>query len=141
MQPTDVDNEDVPPMVRRLQARGTPWNKMAVIYRASWMGKAAFLELQKAGVPVAWANKNSSSNFDPLSPSIKLMTMHASKGLKFPVVSIPGLGHLPNRKGTVADEARLLYVAMTRAIEMLVPTGDRRYTFVDWLKGALTKTV
>ena len=28
------------------------------------------------------------------------------------------------RKGEVADEARLLYVAMRRAIEMLVLTGD-----------------
>ena len=123
---------------QQLQARGTPWNEMAIIYRASWMGEAAFVELQKADVPVAWLNQNSSSrNFDPLSPSIKLMTMHTSKGLEFPVVFIPGLGYLPNAQGEIADEARLLYVAMTRAIEMLVLTGDRRSVFVERLKSAL----
>ncbi len=46
--------------------------------------------------------------------------MHSSKGLAFPVVFIPKLGYLPNRAGEVADEARLLYVATTRAIERLV---------------------
>jgi superfamily I DNA/RNA helicase len=56
--------------------------------------------------------------------SIKLMTMHTSKGLEFPVVFIPGLGYLPNAQGAIADEARLLYVSMTRAIEVLVLTGD-----------------
>ena len=126
---------------QQLQARGTPWNEMAIIYRASWMGEVAFSELQKVGLPVTWLNENSSSrNFDPLSPSIKLMTMHTSKGLEFPVVFIPGLGYLPNARGQVGDEARLLYVAMTRAIEMLVLTGDRRSAFVVRLKGALSKT-
>ena len=124
--------------VQQLQERGMPLNEMAIIYRAKWMGEVAFSELHKAGVPVAWLNQNSSSrNFDPLSPSLKLMTMHSSKGLEFPVVFIPGLGYLPNPKGEIADEARLLYVAMTRAIEMLVLTGDRRSAFVDRLKGAL----
>ena len=124
--------------VQQLQERGMPLNEMAIIYRAKWMGEVALLELQKAGVPVTWLNQNSSSrNFDPLSPSLKLMTMHSSKGLEFPVVFIPGLGYLPNAKGEIADEARLLYVAMTRAIEMLVLTGDRRSAFVDRLKGAL----
>ena len=67
------------------------------------------------------------------------MTMHSSKGLEFPVVFIPGLGHLPNAQGEIADEARLLYVAMTRAIEMLVLTGDRPSAFVARLKGALAR--
>lgn len=63
--------------------------------------------------------------------------MHTSKGLEFPVVFIPGLGYLPNARRKIADEARLLYVAITRAIEMLVLPGDRRSVFVDRLKGAL----
>ena len=125
---------------QQLQARGTPLHEMAIIYRAKWMGEVAFAELNRAGVPVAWLNQNSSSrNFDPLNPSVKLMTMHSSKGLEFPVVFIPGLGHLPNAQGDIGDEARLLYVAMTRAIEMLVLTGDRRSAFVERLKGALAR--
>ena len=123
-----------------LHAQGIPWYEMAVIYRTKWMGEQAFAELQQADIPVAWLNQNSSSrHFDPLCPSVKLMTMHSSKGLEFPVVFIPGLGYLPNRTGTVADEARLLYVAMTRAVEQLVLTGDRSSEFTGRLKGALAK--
>jgi hypothetical protein len=125
---------------QKLHTQGVPWNEMAIIYRTHWMGKSAFSELQRAGLPVAWLNQDSNSrNFDPLSPSIKLMTMHTSKGLEFPIVFIPGLGYMPNMQGDVADEARLLYVAMTRAIEMLVLTGDRRSVFVERLKEALAR--
>ena len=37
------------------------------------------------------------------------------------------------------NEARLLYVAMTRAIEVLVLTCDRRSRFVERIEGALEK--
>ena len=46
--------------------------------------------------------------------------MHSSKGLEFPFVIIPGLGSLPKEGKDEAEEARLLYVAMTRATERLV---------------------
>jgi len=125
---------------QQLQERGIPWNEMAIIYRANWMGEKSFQQLQQAGLPVDWLNQSSSSrNFDPSTPSIKLMTMHASKGLEFPVVFIPGVGYLPNQYGNVADEARLLYVAMTRAIEVLVLTCDRPSVFTERLEGALGK--
>ena len=87
-----------------------------------------------------WINQSSASrHFDPTTQSIKLMTMHASKGLEFPVVFIPGVGYLPNKYGDVADEARLLYVAMTRAIEVLELSCDRRSVFVERLEGALER--
>jgi ATP-dependent exoDNAse (exonuclease V) beta subunit len=71
---------------------------MAIIYRDNWMGDKAFQQLQLAGLPVDWLNQSSSSlNSDPSTPSIKLMTMHASKGLEFPVVFISGVGYLPNQ--------------------------------------------
>jgi hypothetical protein len=89
------------------------------------MGEKAFQQLQQAGLPVDWLNQSSSSrNFDPSTPSTKLMTMHASKGLEFPVVFIPGVGYLPNRYNDVVDEARLLYVAMTRAIAPTFSSSD-----------------
>ena len=89
---------------------------------------------------VDWINQGDNSrNFYTSTQSIKLMTMHASKGLEFPVVFIPGVGYLPNRHNTAADEARLLYVAMTRAIEVLVLSCDRRSVFVERLDGALGK--
>lgn len=73
--------------------------------------------------------------------------MNASPLLAFPVVFIPGLGYLPNQHQSVTEEARLLYVAMTGAIEVLVLTcvdavgteGHRRSRFVERIEGALEK--
>ena len=54
-------------------------------------------------------------------PGVSLITMHASKGLEFPVVFVPTLNEdiVPYRKavqeGNLEEERRMLYVAMTRA--------------------------
>ena len=54
-------------------------------------------------------------------PGVSLMTMHASKGLEFPVVFVPTLNEdiVPYRKavqeGNLEEERRMLYVAMPRA--------------------------
>lgn len=56
---------------------------------------------------------------------VALMTMHGAKGLEFDVVFIPDVndGVVPYRKaveeGTVEEERRLMYVAMTRARDHL----------------------
>lgn len=56
---------------------------------------------------------------------IRLMTVHASKGLEFPKVYLPDVnegiyphGHMPDA-GKTEEERRMLYVAMTRAKEAL----------------------
>lgn len=69
--------------------------------------------------------------------SAKLLTMHASKGLEFPVVIIPGACALPDARADPAGEARLLYVAMTRAMDQLVLTCYRRSAFVERLQAAI----
>jgi superfamily I DNA/RNA helicase len=50
------------------------------------------------------------------------MTMHASKGLEFPVVALPGVGMMPEAGEAEAEEARLFYVAATRATDRLIVT-------------------
>ena len=64
---------------------------------------------------------------------ITLMTMHAAKGLEFPVVFLCGLeqGLMPlqidpTEAGDVEEERRLLYVGMTRAQRRLIMTHARR---------------
>ncbi len=58
---------------------------------------------------------------DRQTPGIRLMTMHASKGLEFDTVYLPDVneGRLPSRQSVtqeaVEEERRMFYVAMTRA--------------------------
>ncbi|MEP0755579.1 ATP-binding domain-containing protein [Trichocoleus sp. Lan] len=56
--------------------------------------------------------------------------MHFSKGLEFPIVFISGLGYLPHQDSQLQQEARLLYVEMTRATDRLTLTYHRASDFV-----------
>lgn len=71
--------------------------------------------------------------YDSKAEKVALLTMHAAKGLEFPVVFITGCEKdlIPLRppEGAVQDieeERRLFYVAMTRAKEMLYLTYARK---------------
>ena len=63
---------------------------------------------------------------DERAEKVTLMSVHASKGLEFPIVLIMGLeeGSFPSEKSCndadMEEERRLFYVAMTRASEQLV---------------------
>ena len=60
---------------------------------------------------------------------VQMMTLHASKGLEFPVVILAGLEEdlLPHRTlgGHIEEERRLFYVGVTRAQERLMMTRCR----------------
>ncbi|MFZ5774420.1 MAG: UvrD-helicase domain-containing protein [Thermodesulfobacteriota bacterium] len=67
--------------------------------------------------------------YDARAEAVAIMTMHAAKGLEFPVVFLAGIEEevIPCTIATltpdVAEERRLFYVAMTRARERLVITS------------------
>lgn len=46
--------------------------------------------------------------------------MRASKGLEFPVVALPGVGHMPAKGEDEKEAARVFYVSATRATQRLV---------------------
>lgn len=67
--------------------------------------------------------------------AVTLMTLHAVKGLEFPVVFMGGMeeGLFPHSRslqedGEVEEERRLCYVGMTRAMELLFLTRARERT-------------
>ena len=126
--------------VQQLHERGTPWNEIAIIYRSYFMGNCIFQDFQKMHIPIEWVNANNNSrNYNPAQESIKLITMHSSKGLEFPIVLIPGLGYMPNENQELGEEARLIYVAMTRAMEQLIITCHRSSEFTNRIESALSK--
>lgn len=61
--------------------------------------------------------------------SVKMMTIHGSKGLEFENVFVVGVNPdiLPSYRASDEEERRLLYVAMTRAIENLYVYGNSNY--------------
>ena len=69
--------------------------------------------------------------WDPRADRISLLTLHAAKGLEFPVVFVVGCedGLLPFHltpaagDGDTAEERRLFFVGLTRAIDRLVLTS------------------
>jgi DNA helicase-2/ATP-dependent DNA helicase PcrA len=70
--------------------------------------------------------------FDPQAERVTLMTLHASKGLEFPVVFIAGcesglLPYTPEGRPAmpVEEERRLFYVGLTRAKERVFLTRAR----------------
>ena len=92
---------------------------------------------------LADATLMSSADEETSRNSVTLMTLHAAKGLEFPVVFIVGLeeglfpsGRSANDEAEIEEERRLAYVGMTRAKERLFMThaksraifGQRSYT-------------
>lgn len=121
--------------LKRLNETGMAWHEMCVACRSKGLAAAMAGGLEKAGIPamrlIESAEKKS---FDPASDTVKVMTMHSSKGLEFPLVVIPGVGQLPGAHEDVASEAKLLYVAMTRSMDKLLLTASSESSFVKLLQ-------
>ncbi|TBR38938.1 MULTISPECIES: 3'-5' exonuclease [Dyella] len=116
-------NDQLPAIIERLREEhtlGRPWSDMAVIFRNQWEGEKLHEALNREDIPNHLAEGRGKHTLFADENRVKLVTMHSSKGLEFPLVIIPGLGSLPMPGKDEGEEARLLYVAMTRATERLV---------------------
>ncbi|MDQ2928896.1 MAG: NERD domain-containing protein/DEAD/DEAH box helicase [Pseudomonadota bacterium] len=100
--------------------QGHSWGDMAVLCRHYREMEHCATALQQRRLP--HQVRNSSGRYDPTTDTIKVMTMHVSKGLEFPVVALVGVGGMPGPKEDESEEARLFYVAATRATEALYIT-------------------
>jgi superfamily I DNA/RNA helicase len=114
---------------------GHAWGDMAVLC-ANWNTRDLCAQvLRQRGLPLE--NRVNAGDFDPSSNKIKVMTMHASKGLEFPVVALPGVGHMPAPGEDEKEAARVFYVAATRATHRLLIGVGGDSAFAGRITGSL----
>lgn len=117
-----------------LHERGTPWSDMCVLYRVKAQGELLNAVFDKHSVPTHWLSTAAAKRkLKSVDNRVRLMTMHSSKGLEFPFVAVTGAHSLPLPKCDEVAEAKLLYVAMTRATDKLLVTGCGEQGFMGRL--------
>ena len=102
------------------QREGYAWSDMAVLcptwemmgYCEQALGYRNLPFIRRDKAPAASWNEN----------RITVMTMHASKGLEFPLVALHGLSQLGSHGETEREQAKVFYVAATRATQKLIVT-------------------
>jgi DNA helicase-2/ATP-dependent DNA helicase PcrA len=114
----------------------------AVLFRLNSVGDLLEEAFRSSGIPFQRAKKSvpeeEAEALDPRAEAVTLMTIHASKGLEFPIVFIAGcedgiIPYLPAGESAICsdeldEERRILYVAMTRAQDELYLTRSERRT-------------
>ncbi|MNZ42748.1 ATP-dependent DNA helicase PcrA [compost metagenome] len=120
--------------LRAQRQRLDSWSQLAVLGRTHQDNERIFAYLSRTGIPVEQLGQGRT----PISlagDSVKLLTLHASKGLEFEAVAIPLIGRLPHPKAaSLAEESRLLYVGMTRAMDHLLLTASQDSLFSQRLR-------
>ena len=106
---------------------GKAWGDMAILCRDYAVMEACSRALSHRRLPHQVRKR--SGDYKPAQDVIRVMTMMVSKGLEFPVVAIPGVGAMPTPGEDEKEEARLFYVAATRATERLILTVSGDGTF------------
>lgn len=97
---------------------GHAWGDMAILCRHYSEMDTCASALRQRRLP--HQVRKGAGTFDPADDSVKVMTLHASKGLEFPVVALVGVGHRPGSGEDEREEARLVYVGATRATHRLI---------------------
>jgi DNA helicase II / ATP-dependent DNA helicase PcrA len=111
---------------------------VAVLFRVHAQGPELFQALTAAGIPCELARQEVGPEFTGLdleAQRVKLLTLHAAKGLEFPYVFIAGCesGLIPlepegRDPSDPEEERRLFYVGLTRAQRQVFLTRARSRT-------------
>ena len=124
---------------------------IAVLYRLNAQAKLFVEVFEKAGIPYRVSGEKAVPGgvedvYAPRAEKVSLMTLHAAKGLEFPVVFIVGCeeGLIPLDldffSGDLEEERRLFYVGMTRAQRMLyLVRAQKRMLYGKSVGGAPSK--
>lgn len=109
-----------------LQSRaesGVPYEEMAVLCRFKRQIEDFHGALSRKGIPASMELQG--------RPGVRLLTIHSSKGLEFNTVAIPNLGCMPHSKVSPEEEAKLLYVALTRSTDTLLVSYHQESEFTQ----------
>jgi len=103
---------------------GHAWGDMAVLCRSWALMDECAKALDRRRLP--HKVRKGAHDFDPGADTIKVMTLHASKGLEFPVVAVLGARQAvagleaAAKDDDALEEMRLFYVGATRATSRLL---------------------
>lgn len=116
--------------LKKWHQQGTPWNDMALLYVSAKQGFSIADALDDHDIPHTWlGTKQYKSAYDPSVEQVTVLTIHSSKGLEFSRVIMLGVGQLAETEARKQQNARLLYVGMTRAQECLLMTTSNDNEF------------
>ena len=131
--------------------RDYSFSDFAVLYRMQSQAEALVTAFERSGIPFQCQSHPPSLEeplalesdlWDPRADRVSFLTLHAAKGLEFPVVFIVGCedGLLPLKWGNkiaaeeLAEERRLFFVGMTRAKERLFLSHTAKRPISSFLK-------
>ena len=97
---------------------GYAWGDMAILCHDYFTMDLCATVLEQRKLP--FNVRKRAGDFRPGANAIQVMTMKVSKGLEFPVVALPGVGHMPAAGEDEQEAARVFYVAATRATQRLM---------------------
>jgi hypothetical protein len=122
--------------IAEFRAQGLLESEIAVLYpRREGNRIDALCRRLREHVAVSWVSNEN----DPAGgvrslarPGVRLMTIHAAKGLEFPAAIVTAVDQLPSPfDPDERRDANLLYVGLTRALEHLVVTWAGRSAFTE----------
>lgn len=126
--------------IRDARDQGHSLSDIGILYRSNHQGRRAEKALQDANIPfVSTLDDKQRGDLYSEKDEVKIVSMHSSKGLEFGLVLIPCLHDMPRPTEQAVSEARLLYVAMTRAIDRLVMTYQTPSNFTQQLHNSINE--
>jgi superfamily I DNA/RNA helicase len=92
----------------------------------------SFLKDISTLAPVTWLNENYYSRMKVFEQSMKVQTVASAKGLQYRVVFVMWADLFePHARADLDLQQRYLYVAMTRASDVLIVTYSKENEFIE----------
>ncbi len=113
---------------------GRDANEIAILVPNKKTAEVLSKKLNTKGISNACLVDNKTkAQYDPEKEVITILTIHSSKGLEFQTVILPSVQKIQFVAEDILDQAKLIYVGMTRARTELLVTSSGHADFTDRL--------